>query len=280
MSILKKVVNFLFEEEEEIEEEGELEEISFHDVPEPKPRTPKEEEMRAVKPVVKKEEVQTQRVEKVEIPQSKTIVEEQPKEEIKFTNIEIPKQEPVVQHKQTVKKAKANVSRTKTLHTDHAKQGFEFSPVISPIFGASESESNRAKKLNNTVPQIRTTIPVSPKKSPLGTIISPMYGDAERIEENKVKNSSAKDQIVKEETNIQNITTEPLPEPVMVKATLPSDVKRTVSDEEDVVSIPLDDLLGGEDIADKTDEMLQISLFGDDVIVSKEKQEDSYTIKD
>ncbi len=52
------------------------------------------------------------------------------------------------------------------------------------------------------------------------------------------------------------------------------------NDEDEIVRVPLEELLSNDENADLNDDLLQFSLFGDDEVVSTEKSEASYTIKE
>ena len=123
------------------------------------------------------------------------------------------------------------------------KKEFEFSPVISPIFGSSEEESKPKKKSAAPLPQR------SKKKNPLGTIISPYYGVGE-LEEFEAK---AQEKIEEKE----KLKKEELPQQEVEKYDL----------EEEINSVPLEDMIEktpGED----GDDLMQISLFGESTPIS------------
>lgn len=176
MSVFKKLVGFLFEEEEEIEEEGELQEVTFKEPQAPRQRVHVEEELSSIKRAPAKEKV---RVESVNRPVVQQPVYEPPvQEDKKFTTIELSKEEeqPKAPRRNT---ERVSTQRQKPQRNEPVKSEFEFTPVISPIFGADEKEVKHAKQSNASVPPIRATIPSTPKKNPLGTILSPIYGATE-----------------------------------------------------------------------------------------------------
>ncbi|MCR0556968.1 internalin, partial [[Clostridium] innocuum] len=130
----------------------------------------------------------------------------------------------------------------KTVKREEKKE-FEFSPVISPIFGSSEEESKPKTKSAAPLPQR------SKKKNPLGTIISPYYGVGE-LEEFEAK---AQEKIEEKE----KLKKEELPQQEVEKYDL----------EEEINSVPLEDMIEktpGED----GDDLMQISLFGESTPIS------------
>lgn len=262
MSVFKKLVGFLFEEEEEIEDEGELEEISFRE-PTMKRKQVRMEEASELK------HASTYEKPRVETVVKKPIVQPTPVETVpekKFTTIEISEEQP---KKNAVRSTRAMQSNRAVKRNEPLKQQeYTFTPVISPIFGMDEtSEPKHAKKNQENVPQIRKTISIAPKKNPLGTVLSPMYGATELEEfeeEAKIRLDNENDEIYEEEIN----------EPIEEVIEFDSD-----SDEE-IVRVPLEELLSNEENAELNDDMLQFSLFGDDEVVSTEKSEASYTIKE
>lgn len=257
MSVFKKLVGYLFEEEEDIIEEGELEPVQFREEAPVKPR------VQAQKPQEFKKTPLKEHVHVEEVVRPQPVVQPLPPQEEKhFTTIEITpveEKQPVVERPTRSKSA----ARPKPVREEPIKQEFEFTPVISPIFGANENEPKHTKKLTS-VPQNRSTVTSPSKKNPLGTIISPIYGATE-LEEFEVE---ARERMEK----VQEI------EPVAVES---EPIAFEVDDEDsDVVSVPLEDLLASEDGFESEEDLLQFSLFGDDEIVSTEKSEGSYTIKE
>lgn len=263
MSVFKKLVGFLFEEEEEIEDEGELEEISFHE-PSMKRKQTRMEHASELKhaPIYEKPRVETV-VNNPSVP----LEPSEPVKEKKFTTIEI-----IEEPKQTAvrsSRTQGNSARTVKRSEPLKQQEFTFTPVISPIFGIDETaEPKHAKKSQENIPQIRKTISITPKKNPLGTVLSPMYGSTE-LEEFE---EEAKLRLENEETEFFE---EPQEEPEEAVIAFDSD-----SDEDEIVRVPLEELLSNDESAELNDDMLQFSLFGDDEVVSTEKSEASYTIKE
>lgn len=138
--MLRKLASLFFEEEEEIVEEEEIEAKG--------PQLP---------PITKAPEKKTPRVElesdvkPFEIPKLPPIVEQPVKT---ATRIDIGPETMLQKQKRTV---------------GENKVVYEFSPVISPIFGISEKD-RQSVVVQNSAPQQPT------KHSPLQTIISPIYG--------------------------------------------------------------------------------------------------------
>ena len=267
MSVFKKLVGFLFEEEEEIEDEGELEEISFRE-PSVKRSKPKMNEANELKhaPTYHKPRVET-----VEKKPSAALPKPEVVKEKKFTSIEISAEQPkpAVRSTRTVQNSRS-VKRSEPLKQPE----YTFTPVISPIFGMDETtEPKHAKKSQEAVPQIRKTISVAPKKNPLGTVLSPMYGatELEDFEEEAKLRLETEDENIYEDT----ATAEPVEEITEEVITYDAD-----NDEDEIVRVPLEELLSNDENADLNDDLLQFSLFGDDEVVSTEKSEASYTIKE
>lgn len=260
MSILKKLVGFLFEEDEEISEEGELEEISLSEYKkEEKPRAPRYEEE-------KQEHI---RVEDVHVKKTvKAAVQDElpPQEQKHFTNIEIAKEEPKKATTQTTRSTQPQV-REKQPRKEAAKQEYEFTPVISPIFGAADTDSKSVKKPASTK-KTSSTVTKASKKNPLATIISPIYGASE-LEEFE---EEAKEQQKQEEQPKVDIAT--------INENMIEREKPESAEEEEMENVPLSDLLAKEEVSDTGEDLLQFSLFGDDEVVRTDIKEDSYTIKE
>lgn len=260
MSVFKKLVGFLFEEEEEIEDEGELEEITFHEQPKQR-RQAHVEEAADLKHAALQEKP---RVESVNVKASQPEVKQEPVKEKKFTSIEISEEQP----KKVAQRAERNAySKRSGKRTELPKQEYAFTPVISPIFGVDEtSEGKHAKQAQERVPQLRTTISTAPKKNPLGTVLSPMYGATELEEfeeEAKLRLETDQDSLYEPE--------EETPEVIAYDSENEAD---------EIVRVPLEELLSNEENGEMSEDLLQFSLFGNDEVVSTEKSEASYTIKE
>jgi len=160
MSLWRKIVNVFVETEEEvIEDEGKQAE-PVREAVKKEPVQPKKEE-----PVVltrpKQPEVKKEAEGKKEEKKSIFINESRPaqKENAPVTSVkETPKE------KKEPQKTNSAMPQTTTL-----KNGYEFRPVISPMFGVNETEV-----ITKPVTNIQTS-PVH-NSSVLGTIVSPIYG--------------------------------------------------------------------------------------------------------
>lgn len=149
--MFKKILSFLFEEDTEVVVDDDLEKVDFSRVqneefasivnnekrvdqlrPQPRPQA------QPVRPVVEDIEPVT-RTQTIDI------------------KLEPEKKEPVRQQREVRKEV---------------KKEFEFTPVISPMFGSSE-----VKKPKRPAPVVETS--PSKKRNALGTVISPMYGQSE-----------------------------------------------------------------------------------------------------
>ena len=156
MSVFKKLVGFLFEEEEDLEDD-ELEDFSFLEEKEEEP-LPKE--------IVNIRRPKAREVK--ETPQHHSAVSEasfgQPAaKETKFTSIEVSEQEAPKRTqapKERIVGSKRNVKRSEPIRKE-----FEFTPVISPIFGVDEeTENTRSGSPKVDIPPLRATIATAPKK--------------------------------------------------------------------------------------------------------------------
>ena len=227
MSVWKKIAGLLFEETEtEIVAEDELEPIEIHKKAK---STPVKEER---EPVYQMYEPSTPIQEKTSAV----------KEEKRFVPIDL-EDEPKKQEAPAVSKAEVPLRMKQSVREE--KKEFEFTPVISPIFGSSE-EPIKPKKKPATV---RASKPK--KKNPLGTIISPYYGMEELEEfEQEAHQKIERDQQLREEE---------LPQEEMQKL----DVK------EEINSLPLEDLIEHGECEGAQEDLLQISLFGESTPIQK-----------
>lgn len=259
--MFKKLVGFLFEEEEEIEEEGELEDISFHS------EYQESEVFEEETPIISrrrepKEHIRVEPVHSVPARSSKPVIEEE--KQTHFTTIDLEDTKEPPRRTQSV-----SMRRNPTImRNEPQKKEFEFVPVISPMFGADEISSPNPKRSRvESRMNERKTISKVPKKNPLGTVLSPMYGATE-LEEFEVE---AKERLEAEAQEYQRYR-----EPVEPKTIIEYD---DASDDE-IVSVPLEDLLANEEKQVSKDDLLQFSLFGSDEVVSTKQEEDSYTMKE
>ena len=135
------------------------------------------------------------------------------------------------------------------------KRDYEFSPVISPIFGTKEDIEAR-KEMDQDSPVVRVK-----KKNPLGTIISPMYGATE-LEE------------------MEDQAKEKLAVTAAQKRSIIDNSEAVSKDEpshEDILNMPLEDLLA-EDDDDDNDDVMQFSLFGGEEAIKASDEEHVFAI--
>ncbi|MEG0177863.1 hypothetical protein [Anaerorhabdus sp.] len=203
---MKKLMGLLFEEEEVIEEEEVYEDVA------PTPLPLKREEKKVVREQHATEQVRkpvqaqsatpkpllsSESIDGLQIPNPHAkVVTEEPKPESKKISMNV---DELVEVKQVVKQRQEAVtsSKKKTYTTT-----YEFTPVISPIFGVDEKDAE-------------AIIPTSPKKkvgdSKIGTVISPMYGIDKTAEPNAAKLEAAKstkatEKEIKAERDMINLT--------------------------------------------------------------------------
>ncbi|PWJ18642.1 internalin [[Clostridium] innocuum] len=230
MSVFKKLAGLLFEEADaEVLAEDELEPIEIKEKP----------KKATASPVVEEEKTHVQ-MEAYFNPHA-AAAKEPKKEEKKFVTIDL-EEKPKEKEKEAIVLSEEPLRVKKPVKREEKKE-FEFSPVISPIFGSSEEESKPKKKSAAPLPQR------SKKKNPLGTIISPYYGVGE-LEEFEAK---AQEKIEEKE----KLKKEELPQQEVEKYDL----------EEEINSVPLEDMIEktpGED----GDDLMQISLFGESTPIS------------
>lgn len=245
--MFKKLMTFLFEEEgEEVYADDELEDVVLSEEPVVKEKKVRKE-ARQTQPA-EHIRVESEPVKKASQPKPKNVVMEPAKDEVRhFTSINIDE-------------APATPSRTRrkteSINKEN-KSDFEFSPVISPIFGTKEDAEKPTSKVTTKVP---ATGLGKPKKNLLGTIISPMYG-ANELEEFE-QDAKEKIEVTKK---IEN-------EEIALDDTMPYE-------EEEMLNVPLEDLLRKDEDADDDDTM-QISLFGEDEPIKEEVSDSTYKIKE
>ena len=167
MSVFKKLAGLLFEEADaEVLAEDELQPIEINE----------KQKKATASPVVEEEKTHVQ-MESYFNPHA-AAAKEPKKEEKKFVTIDL-EEKPKEKEKEAIVLSEEPLRVKKPVKREEKKE-FEFSPVISPIFGSSEEESKPKKKSAAPLPQR------SKKKNPLGTIISPYYGVGE-LEEFEAK---------------------------------------------------------------------------------------------
>ena len=234
MSLWKKVTSFLFEETEaDIIAEDDLEAISL-----------KEKEAKTVdkEPQNTPKQADLERVKKEQTPIKQ--------ETRKFVSIDLEtKKEPAKE----VKQPKETIKSRPVMKKEEKKE-YEFTPVISPIFGAKEE--NAKAKTSTKTPNVNMPRARKRKENPLGTIISPYYGvnELEEFEEEAKKDIEEKAKSKQEEI----IMTETRDE--LSSQEMPADLLQKVEEEEEH-TLPLEAILADDDT--DTEDLLQISLFGD-----------------
>lgn len=148
--MFKKILSFLFEEDNEVVVDDDLEKVDFSRVQHEEFSTivnEKRVDQLRPQPRPQAQPIQRPIVEEQEAPRTQTI-------DIKLEPEKKEPQRPVREVRKEVKK------------------DFEFTPVISPMFGSSE-----VKKPKRPAPVVETS--TSKKRNALGTVISPMYGQSE-----------------------------------------------------------------------------------------------------
>lgn len=137
---------------------------------------------------------------------------------------------------------------------------YEFHPVISPIFGVTESP------IHDTIPKVVEPVPATLPKSVINTVISPIYGDLETKNdevEYKGLSQNTKEVILESSSSIKDVEIVKNVEPI--QDTSPVEVL-SFDDYED---IDLDDLIQSAQTSAKKTEVLsddahQYSLFDED----------------
>lgn len=258
MSVFKKLVGFLFEEEDM--EEDDLEDISY------------QEPLETVKTAVAEPTVQQPQVQEVRESRHHNSVAQEPvfaqavAKETKFKSIELGEQETpkrVRSEKERVTNGKRGMKRSEPIRKE-----FEFTPVISPIFGVDEETANpRTGAAKVDIPPLRTTIAKAPKRNPLGTVLSPMYGanELEEFEEEAKQRLENENEVKYAIDDFEDVEIAYDDEEI---------------DEDEIIRVPLEELLSNDEHTEQSDDLLQFSLFGDDETISTEKTADSYTIKE
>lgn len=251
MAIFKKLVSLLFEESEtEVLAEDELKPIDFKEKIDKKSQTLDKEKFMDEYQPAEKIRVEPEVIKPQPTPSNKESANAAQK---KFVSIEI-------EEKKKLEKVVQPEVQPRLVKTEEPKKSYDFGPVISPIFGAKD-EVKPAKK---SIP-IKIKKPLSQKeKNPLGTVISPYYGINELAEfENE-----AKEKIVAKEKVKQDMKTIELTE-VEIAA---------LDKEEETNSIPLEDLISNGAIDEETEDLMQISLFGEVTPIHEESS--NYNVKE
>ena len=202
----KKFTDLLFEDDENVEEEY---------VEEQKIEKPK----KVVKPVIENEvrpvkevkPIQIDEVEVKKVEQPSVFVEPKPKPSISMVVDDLQEVKPEVKKPEPIKER----PRVVPINKPDPRNTYEFSPVISPIFGISEKDMD-------------TVTPTSPNKkkavsdNKMGTVISPMYGLYRETPE----------------------------EPTHVKTTTTETFVEEIEAEEEVPNFSLDDILARRTVED------------------------------
>ena len=170
MSIFQKITNLLFEENDvDVIAEDELEDISLQE-------EEKQKEKRLAKAAAAEKEAKQTAANQQPQPKKQEAKLEDSSELKKAVRIDL-KEEKDSKKATASKRSYSSVSHRSTVLEEQKE--FEFTPVISPIFGASDVETDKAKKNTSVL------LPKSKKQNPLGTVISPYYGlgELEEMEE-------------------------------------------------------------------------------------------------
>lgn len=150
--------NLLFDEEEVVVEEDELNQINFsnvHDI---------ETVISEPKQAEKKKDIVVEKTNHQEIKKEEPKETLPPKSNLNIQFKEVKKEEveePVIKRSERIEKK-----------TSRKEKEFEINQVLSPMFGGKEVKS---------VEKITMEAPAVKRKDGLGTVISPMYGQAELI---------------------------------------------------------------------------------------------------
>lgn len=237
MSIWKKFAGLLFEENDAVVADDELEDISF-----PEEAIVYKKQTKTMKETSVKQDVERSFYGE-EVPIKKQDVVQEPTK--KFVSIEITdeKVEPVKE-----KDIRASrLAHATVVHED--KKEYEFAPVISPIFGSKDETV--VEKGKSTI----ITLPKKKRDNPLGTVISPYFGLGE-LEEFK---SEAQEELVKKEKSLLE--------------EVPVEEIEQYEEEDDVNSISIDEIIVEKDLDEEEDDMMQISLFGDSTPLRESDEE-------
>lgn len=149
--MFKKILSFLFEEDTEVVVDDDLEKVDFS-------RVQNEEFSSIVNSEKRVDQLRPQTRPQVQAVRP-AAEEMEPVTRTQSIDIKLePEKKEVVRPQREVRK--------------EVKKEFEFTPVISPMFGSSE-----VKKPKRPAPVVETT--TSKKRNALGTVISPMYGQSE-----------------------------------------------------------------------------------------------------
>lgn len=252
MSVFKKITSFLFEEsEEDVIVEDELTNVYMKE---------QKEETYAT------EEIVLPKVEESQPLPKKT--QQSSAESSRFVSINLHEesQKPVRKDYEQLQKP----IRVKAIKHEEKKE-YEFTPVISPMFGADEEEKKKEKTKKVIVPAPITSRKHKKKENPLGTIISPYFGvdeHEEHVEEKEEVVEQAPLEVMVQHEEIEEVV------PVVEDTHTFMDIVEKNEVEEDVtVSLSLEDMLLSKGRREIKEETLQISIFGNHSPVKKEESD-------
>lgn len=251
MSLFKKITSFLFEEsEEDVIVEDELTNVYMKELNE--------------------EAYMTEEIKLPKVEENRTVFDQQPPtESSKFVSINLHEeaQQPIKKDYDQFQKP----IRVKTIKHEERKE-YEFSPVISPMFGADEEEVKREKIKKVVTPTPTVSRKYKKKENSFETIISPYFGVddyEERVEEKK----DVVEQIAIEETKQEVI--EEVVGVVEDTHTFMDVAEKQDIVEEETTSFSLEDMLLSKGKREIKEETLQISIFGNHSPVKEENESES-----
>lgn len=240
MSLIKKITSFFFEEsDEDVIADDEIKDIKFDN---------SDKSTNTLYDQIKKTS-------------SETNMSDEPKEikkqeTSKFVNIEVEKKEKKVETSKETKEIK-----TKKSYRVDEKKEYEYTPVISPMFGVAEHEKKQNLEKKHPTKSVRV---IKKKTNPLETIISPYYG-LEEFEEidTKAKQEIKSEKIEDKEKSLivsnQDEKVEISDMPVQ-DSLLSEEVMNEIKKEEST-AVPLETIISNDE-KDEED-LMQISLLGE-----------------
>lgn len=241
MSLIKKITSFFFEEsDEDVIVDDEIKDIKFDNG---------DKNANTIYDQIKKSSVD---VNKVEAPK------ETPKQESsKFVNIEVEKKEKKVETSKETKEIK-----TKQAYRVDEKKEYEYTPVISPMFGVAEHENKQNLEKKHPTKSMRV---IKKKTNPLETIISPYFGLGEFEEfDAKAKQEIKKEEIEDKEKSFITLNQDEKAEisDLSVQESLFSEEVMNEIKKEESKAVPLETIISNDSEKDK-ENLMQISLFGE-----------------
>ncbi len=175
------------------------------------------------------------------------------KQEIsKFVNIEVEK-------KVETSKETKEIKTKQAYHRDEKKE-YEYTPVISPMFGVAEHENKQNLEKKHPKKSMRV---IKKKTNPLETIISPYFGLGE-LEEFDTKTKQDKEKVEDKEESfiISNQDEKAEISDISVQESLFSEEVMNEIKKEESKAVPLETIISNDSEKDK-ENLMQISLFGD-----------------